>query len=704
LFPADAQLVGMGAEGYVGSPLLDAEGRCLGLICAMTRQPLANPKLAEAVLRIFAERAAAELKRQEYEESLARAEQRSRDFMIHGKEAVFRFALEQPIPLDAPEDEQLDRAYQYGYVADCNEQAATMFGFANAEAFIGTRLETLSPRVEEDQNGRIRAFIRSGCGFSQMERTLAGRKVLMTREGIVKDGKWVGAWITGRDVTELKEAEAQVRQLNTELAQAERRWHAFVTHSNEAMFRIALEQPIALDASEEEHIEHYYRYGYVADCNDQAAVLYGLADPSGLIGARFEATAPRSDPTQIERLRSFVRDRCRFSQTERTFAGRTLLLTRDGIVADGKLYGAWITSRDISPLKEAEAQVRDLNRELERRVEELSELRARLEQDNAYLQEEIREDLHLDEMVGSSPRFRELASRVQLVASTSATVLITGETGTGKELVARAIHNLGERRGRPLVKVNCAAISAGLVESELFGHVKGAFTGATERRIGRFEYAHGGTLFLDEVTELPLEIQAKLLRVLQEQEFEPVGSNQTVKVDVRLLAATNRNVADCVREGRFRMDLYYRLLVVPVEVPPLRERREDIPALAAHFVARYSRQFGRRVDGISESTMRQLMAYDWPGNIRELENLLAREVVLCRGGLLDASLLLPTEGAGTPEAPPLSMENAERKHIESALLSARWVLEGPKGAAAMLGMNPSTLRSRMKRLGIKRPA
>jgi formate hydrogenlyase transcriptional activator len=208
------------------------------------------------------------------------------------------------------------------------------------------------------------------------------------------------------------------------------------------------------------------------------------------------------------------------------------------------------------------------------------------------------------------------------------------------------------------------------------------------------------------VTELPLEIQAKLLRVLQEQEFEPVGSNRTVKVDVRLLAATNRSLAEVVREGRFRMDLYYRLLVVPVEVPPLRERREDIPALAAHFVARYGRQFGRRVDSISDSMMRQLMAYDWPGNIRELENLLAREVVLCPGGqqgrVLDAPLFLVAE-SGASKAPPRSMQDAERRHIENALISARWVLEGPKGAAAALGMNPSTLRSRMKRLGIQRP-
>jgi transcriptional regulator with PAS, ATPase and Fis domain len=702
LFPADTRLAEIGAEGYVGSPLTNSEGRCLGLICAISRQPLPNPKLAEAVLRIFSQQAAAELERQAYQEALERAEQRSRDFMTHGNEAMFHFVLEQPVSLDAPEDEQLEHAYRYGYVADCNDRAATLFGFRSAAAFIGARLEALSPRAEEDQNGRIRAFIRSGCCFSPMERTLAGRRVLMTREGIVKDGKWWGAWITSRDITELKEAEAEVRNLNTELTRAEQRSRDFVAHGNEAMIRMALEQTISVEASEDELLDHVYRCAYVADCNHQAAKLFGQESAAGLIGARLESVSPRVEEDQNERIRALFRAGCGFSQIERKFQGRTHLMTREGIVEDGKLLGAWVTARDITALKEAEAQVRSLNHELERRVEELSQLRARLEQDNAYLREEIREDHHLDEMVGSSPRFLELASRVQLVASTSATVLITGETGTGKELVARAIHNLGERRERPLVKVNCAAISTGLVESELFGHVRGAFTGATERRIGRFEYADGGTLFLDEVTELPLEIQAKLLRVLQEQEFEPVGSNRTVKVNVRLLAATNRNLADIVREGRFRMDLYYRLLVVPVEVPPLRERRGDIPALAAHFIARYGRQFGRRVERISESMMRQLMAYDWPGNIRELENLLAREVVLCRGGVLDAPLFLTP--AGSSQAPPLSMEQAERKHIENALASARWVVEGPKGAAAMLGLNPSTLRSRMKRLGIQRPA
>jgi transcriptional regulator with GAF, ATPase, and Fis domain len=380
-------------------------------------------------------------------------------------------------------------------------------------------------------------------------------------------------------------------------------------------------------------------------------------------------------------------------------------MTRQGIVEGGKYTGAWVTARDITELKQAEAEVHRLNDELKQHVAELTDLKGRLERDNAFLLEEINAEHNNHEMVGNSPRFRDLLDRIRLVAGTSATVLITGETGTGKELVARAIHNLSPRRNRPLVKVNCAAISAGLVESELFGHVKGAFTGAVDRRVGRFEHANGGTLFLDEITELPLESQSKILRVLQEQEFEPVGSNRTVKVDVRILAATNRNLAEVVRDGRFRMDLYYRLLVIPVEVPPLRDRREDIPALAAHFVATLARQFGRRVQRTSEATMRQLMAYDWPGNIRELENFLARAVVLSRGEVLDAPLDPGAARGGLETAPSsLSLEDAERRHVEGVLVSTNWIVEGPKGAAKVLDMNPSTLRSLMKRLGIRRPA
>jgi formate hydrogenlyase transcriptional activator len=340
---------------------------------------------------------------------------------------------------------------------------------------------------------------------------------------------------------------------------------------------------------------------------------------------------------------------------------------------------------------------------------EVETLRNRLHAENVYLQEEIRREHNFVEMVGSSPALLAVLRHVEQVAPTDSTVLIHGETGTGKELVARAIHDRSSRRDRPLVKVNCSAISAGLVESEFFGHVKGAFTGALERRVGRFELAHGGTIFLDEVGELPLETQVKLLRVLQEQEFEPVGSNRTVRIDVRVIAATNRDLEDAVRSGRFRSDLFYRLNVFPLTVPPLRERRSDIPQLATFFLTRFARRFGRPVERVSEDAMARLLAYPWPGNIRELQNVIERAVVLSQSSTLELDRdLLPVARLDTPPAAPTgaalpSLEEMERSHIVAALERTGGIIDGPRGAAAVLKIHPNTLRSRMEKLGIKRP-
>jgi formate hydrogenlyase transcriptional activator len=344
--------------------------------------------------------------------------------------------------------------------------------------------------------------------------------------------------------------------------------------------------------------------------------------------------------------------------------------------------------------------------------EQIAELKSRLERENAYLIEEIKSEHNFEEMVGTSPAFQSLIDKVRRVAPTDATVLIAGESGTGKELVARAIHSRSTRSMKPLVKVNCAAISAGLVESELFGHVKGAFTGALDRRVGRFEFAQGGTLFLDEVGELPFETQAKLLRVLQEHEFEPVGSNRTVQVDVRIIAATNRQLELAVREGKFRADLYFRLNVVPIELPPLRERKSDIPDLVSFILAHHNRQFGRTIESVADETMQRLMNYSWPGNIRELQNLLARAVVLSGGPVLrlGEDLLPPGEraagpGSSSPVRLPAGQElnQIERNHVLQVLRDTNWVIEGPKGAALILGLHPNTLRSRMKKLSIARP-
>ena len=351
--------------------------------------------------------------------------------------------------------------------------------------------------------------------------------------------------------------------------------------------------------------------------------------------------------------------------------------------------------------------------ELQAALEQVQALQKKLEAENVYLQEEIRKEHNFEEIVGNSPALIDVLRKVETVAPTDSTVLIMGETGCGKELIARAIHNRSKRKSRPLVKVNCGAIPTGLVESELFGHMKGAFTGALERRTGRFELADGGTLFLDEVSELPLDTQVKLLRVLQEHEFEPLGSSRTIKVNVRIIAASNRDLEKAIQEGRFRADLFYRLNVLPMTLPPLRQRRSDIPLLTHFFVDRFSRQFGKRITGVSQDTMQVLSEYSWPGNIRELQNVIERAVVLCPGTVLKlGGDLLPVTGSqyeleeevvpGKGASSSSSLEAIEKNHILQVLTQTRGVIEGPRGAAKILNLHPNTLRSRMKKLGIER--
>ena len=320
-----------------------------------------------------------------------------------------------------------------------------------------------------------------------------------------------------------------------------------------------------------------------------------------------------------------------------------------------------------------------------------------------YLREEIQSEYNFEEIVGASPPVRDLLEKVKRVAPTDSTVLILGETGTGKELIARAIHHLSPRRTQPLVKVNCGAIAPSLVESELFGHEEGAFTGARERRIGRFELAHGGTIFLDEVGELPLETQVKLLQVLQEKRFERVGSSRSQQVDVRVIAATNRDLGQAVKDKTFREDLYYRLNVVPLVVPPLRERREDIPLLVQHFLAKFGKRLGKRLQEVDADTLRRLAAYAWPGNIRELQNVIERAVVLSAGSVVSIDDCFGSTGhEQTPGRTACTLEEAERAHLLYVLEQTRWTIEGKDGAAAILGLKPSTLRSRMRKLGIRR--
>ena len=378
------------------------------------------------------------------------------------------------------------------------------------------------------------------------------------------------------------------------------------------------------------------------------------------------------------------------SRTERPYELELEMIRADGNLvwtnargevlrdANGKIIKLRGTLQDIAERKQAEAA-------LQKAVEEVSQLKNKLEEENIYLREEIKLAHNFDEIVGRSDATKYVLFKIEQVAPTDSTVLITGETGTGKELVARAIHSASLRKDRPLVRVNCAALSPTLVESELFGHEKGAFTGATGRKIGRFELANGATIFLDEIGELPLELQAKLLRVIQEGEFERLGSSKTIKVDARIIAATNRNLKIAVEQGSFREDLWYRLNVFPITVPPLRDRKEDIPGLVEHFVKRFSQKVGRRISSISPASMRILQDYAWPGNVRELANVLERAVINTNGTVLRVVDHFEKPQVAELTQSDKTLEEMEKEYIIRILDNTGWRIEGHKGAAKNTG-------------------
>ncbi|HEY6560434.1 MAG TPA: sigma 54-interacting transcriptional regulator [Polyangiaceae bacterium] len=372
--------------------------------------------------------------------------------------------------------------------------------------------------------------------------------------------------------------------------------------------------------------------------------------------------------------------------------------TSTPIFSQGKLVGAVVVFRDITLRRQTEERLRQALREVQA-------LKERLQAENRSLRRSVQSTRTLDHIVGNSPALQLALDMVARVAGTDSTVLVHGETGTGKELVARAIHQMSPRRERPLVKVNCGAIPTNLIESELFGHERGAFTGAEKRRAGRFELAHGGTIFLDEIGELPLDAQVKLLRVLQEREIEPLGGERAVRVDVRVVTATNRDLQELVDAGCFRMDLFYRLNVVPVRVPPLRERRSDIPALVEHFLSELEDRWQRPLGRVDEAGLARLCRHDFPGNVRELQAVLERAALES-----DSRIVRIPEFASAPRKtrafdctkPTERLEDVERRHILHALERTRWRISGDEGAALLLGLHPNTLRYRMKKLGLSR--
>lgn len=367
------------------------------------------------------------------------------------------------------------------------------------------------------------------------------------------------------------------------------------------------------------------------------------------------------------------------------------------------LTGAVVAFKDITRRKEAEAALIKANLELREALDEVKKLQTRLELENKYLQQEIKVTHNFEEIISQSKNFKKVLAQVEQVAVTSSTILILGESGTGKELIARAAHNISNRKNRTMVKVNCAALPASLIESELFGHERGAFTGALSRKIGRFELADGGSIFLDEIGEIPIDLQSKLLRVLQEGEFEMVGSSETKKVDVRVIAATNVDLLDAIDNGSFREDLYYRLNVFPLRIPALRDRKEDIALLTRHFMLKFNAQFGKNIDLVTQRVINDLTNYSWPGNVRELENVIERAMIISPKNKLEIGDAIPKRASKAVQDEIVTLADNERHYILKILERTHWRISGPKGAAKILDINRTTLEARMKRLGIVRP-
>jgi formate hydrogenlyase transcriptional activator len=621
----------------------------------------------------------------------------------------------------------------------CNQAAVRLLGYDEPSELLGKNMHTLEHHTRNDGT----PFPIEECpiyiGFHENRGVHVEDDIFWRKDGtgfpveywshpMFSDGKTVGAVITFFDITERKKTEEALRESEQRKCSLLEINNAIINNlTQEALFTSAYEAI--------RRVVPFDRAAFLLHHPETKTLKLLSMDSDGeseffRVGKDYDLQESRISAAVLDTQQPIWRGNLEEEQQ----SGGEQSLVAEGIqsycvvplVARGNSIGTftvWSETKnryseaDVELLQEVANQVALAIANM-KSYEEIATLKARLEKENVYLQEEIRTVHNFEEIVGSSPALLQLLRRVDQVAPTDSSVLIYGETGTGKELIARAIHDRSVRKNRPLVKVNCSAISAGLVESELFGHVKGAFTGAFERRIGRFELADGGTIFLDEVGELPLDTQVKLLRVLQEREFEPVGSSRSVRVDVRIIAATNRNLQESISAGTFRSDLYYRFNVFPLEVPPLRERRSDIPHLAMFFLSRYSRNLGKRMDGISPAATEMLKNYSWPGNIRELQNVIERALILSPGPMLELEtdlISVPASEAfrdtaveavqpSGPTSELKTLEEVERAHISAVLQQTHGVVEGANGAAKTLGMHPNTLRHRMEKLGIKRSA
>jgi len=621
-----------------------------------------------------------------------------------------------------------------------NPSAARMLGYDDPAELLGKNLHALEHHTRKDGTPYPIEECPIYIGFQKNEDVHRDDEVYWRKDGtsfpvefwshiIIREGKTLGAVITFIDITERKQAEAALRkseeqnrsllQINnaiiTNLTQQEllrsisEALHPLISFDRCA---ITLYQPerdsFRFLAVEGELLSDYFRTGQEFSRNETCTSwVFDHQQPL----VRRDLEKEQQYPNERRLVTEGIQSMC---VVPLTLQGRCI-----GLLSVVSRQRDRYSDEDAVFLQEVANQVALAVQNMQS-YQEIASLKARLEKENVYLREELRAEHNFEEIVGNSPALLRALHAVEQVAPTDSTVLIYGETGTGKELVARAIHSRSPRNGRALVSVNCSAISAGLVESELFGHMKGAFTGALERRVGRFELANGGTIFLDEIGELSLETQVKLLRVLQEHEFEPVGSSHSLHVDVRVIAATNRNLGEAVRAGQFRSDLFYRLNVFPIELPPLRERRSDVPQLVAFCLSQFSKRMGKKINGVSRESMENLVNYPWPGNIRELQNVIERAIIVSADPTLRLDRdLMPVAGtakglealeADAPEDQPadlksakpfLTLDEVERNHILAALQHAGGVVDGPKGAARIVNLHPNTLRHRMAKLGIK---
>jgi formate hydrogenlyase transcriptional activator len=686
LYPHIQLIQDIGVDSYCGVPIVDASDRVVGHLAIMDSQPMPDHLRATSILGIFATRAAAEFERLGFERARRKSDLTLRK-IDEGTAATTGAEFFNSLVKSLAEALQTQYAFVSKFVGDNRLRVRTL-AFWKGDGFLDNfeydlphtpcervlagevclfpeKVQDLFPEHREDL-AKLGVESYLAIPVSDRSGTVMGHLAVMDTKPMHDDprvlsvfkifGVRAGAELERERMdAQIKENEGRLRDLFDEAP------IAYVHEGLDSKFIRANRAALKSFGITADQVEGTYGSSFIPDTPD---AQQRLKDAFASIGKGIDTS------------------------------GVVLELRRKD---NGKpLWIQWWSRPDPSGTYTRTMFIDITDRVL------LEQEKARLEAQNVYLQEEIKGAHNFEELIGSSSTLKKVLKNVERVAPTDSTVLITGETGTGKELIARAIHNLSPRKKKPLVKVNCAAIPAGLIESELFGHEKGAFTGALTKKMGRFELADKGTIFLDEIGELPLDLQSKLLRVLQEGEFERVGGTQTFKVNVRVIAATNRDLEQQSKTGHYRPDLYYRLNVFPIHLPALREREGDIPLLAQYFVRKFVVNFGKKIDRIPERMMTALQHYQWPGNIRELEHVIERAVILSEGSELEPIEWLSPSHDKACVAKTLTLEEMERQHIVDVLEQTNWRVSGEKGAAKILDINPTTLEARMKKLGIER--